>query len=158
MDGFTPKIIGRIPIAKTPYHKRLMKNSILGGLDESPFVENDPIHDALCGLCKSQKYAIDQWRNGFNTYGYVYGIGSIMPHTDKGMGLTACALVAIEKITRSLGWSAAELDKIDGCALIYDSGIISDLMPGDVFVFDANKLHSWMANCRWVLALQAVRL
>ena len=157
MDDFTPKIIGRIPIVKTPYHTKLMRNSILGDLDDSDFAENDPVHSALCDLCESQGYMTDNdWRRGFNSYGYIHGIGSIFPHTDKGMGLTACALVAIEKITKSLGWSADDLDKIDGCAFIYDSGVVSEITPGDVFVFDANKLHAWMTNCRWVLALQSV--
>lgn len=159
MDDFTPKTIGRIPIVKTPYHKNMMKNSNLGDLDDSDFAENDPVHSALCDLCESQGYMTDNdWRRGFNSYGYIHGIGSIFPHADKGMGLTVCALVAIEKITRSLGWSFADLHKIDGCALIYDSGVVFEIMPGDVFVFDADRLHAWMANCRWVLALQAVRL
>jgi hypothetical protein len=150
MNKSQPKVIGRIPITLTAYHEKLLRRSILGQVHESSFEKDDPIHVALCDLCNSQGYSPNNnSRGGFNPFGYIHGIGSIFPHDDFGMSLTACALVTIDKIADSL-------DDSGDFAFIQGPEVLTDIKIGNVFVFDADETHAWMVNCRWVMASQTI--
>jgi hypothetical protein len=45
----------------------------------------------------------------------------------------------------------------DEC-LLFTKGKFLSLAIGEVFLFDSDTEHAWMANCRWLIACQSVKV
>jgi hypothetical protein len=149
-----PKIIGKISIEKTPSHEVFLRSGSVGEIYDDKPCDNDPIFRDLCDLCTKQNLRpISSSRSFYTPVSYSYGIGSIPPHSDKGMGLTAGVLVATAAISNDLYKS-----DLHDCYLFHQHAevLMYKIQIGDVFIFDADCHHAWMANCRWLLALHAV--
>lgn len=148
----TPRIIGAIPIDIRKYHTQLLRNATFGELDIAELTVDDPVLVSLRQTCVLNGLTINtSWEDRlYKLHDYCFGAGSIFTHDDPGMGLTAGALVAVADLSRSFQ------DDMDCHCLLFAEGQHIEIRVGNVFLFDADKEHAWMANCRWLVALQSV--
>ena len=89
----------------------------------------------------------------FPAYDYTYGAGSIEWHEDDGYGFMAGVLLHTAPLTRQLG---PDHRSSSPCALLTGKNTLP-LYVGDLFIFNADRTHSWMANCKWLLACFMIR-
>jgi hypothetical protein len=153
-----PQIIGTVSIKKTPLHETLLRKGSFEQICDNEPCDNDPIFRSLCDLCIQKKFKpVSSSRSNYVPVSYSYGIGSIAPHSDDGMGLTAGLLVATEPIHDENGKHSSFSCSRD-CYLFHEhaESLMLKIQIGDVFIFDANYNHAWMANCRWLLALHSI--
>jgi hypothetical protein len=148
----TPRIIGTIPIDVEKYHTQLLKNATFGEIDVAELKVDDPVLVSLRQVSVSNGLTINtSWENRYyGLYDYSFAAGSIFAHDDPGMGLTVGVLVAVADLSRFFQ------DDMDGHCLLFAEGQHIDIGVGNVFLFDADKEHAWMANCRWLIAMQSV--
>lgn len=110
--------------------------------------------EQVCNLCG---YELDKkQRKWYAPCEYVYGLGSVDFHRDIGYGLVACAVV----VTRPYVFTKSPAER-NHCSwnrgsLLTKKGDVGAGV-GDVLIFDAERLHAWIANCRWVLMCLQVR-
>jgi hypothetical protein len=148
----TVRKIGKIPIIVTKRHQMILKKyADFGNIDGTDISSDDPILIDLRKRAMACGYELVDDLSLYGETSYTFSAGSAMPHDDPGMGLTAAVLVA----TRDL--SPAFQDTVSYCTF-FAEGQHQEIQIGDVFVFDADKEHAWMANCRWLLAMQAIKL
>jgi hypothetical protein len=77
--------------------------------------------------------------------------GSVNPHDDPGLGLTALWLVHRKPLfRRQQGWSGEP-------PLLYGSRQWLRLKLGAIVVFDANKEHAWLSNYHCFMIMQTVK-
>jgi hypothetical protein len=148
----TPKIIGTIPIDTQKYHRQLLKKAFFSKVDIEGITPNDSILVALRQTAVASGLIINtSWKDRYyGLHDYVFSAGSIFAHEDPGMGLTVGVLVAVADLSRSFH------DGMNGECALFAEGQHICIRVGDVFLFDADKEHAWMANCRWVIATQSV--
>lgn len=105
----------------------------------------NPLKDAMQSVCKEFGFKLcNRSRNGYTLFDYTFSRGSVTLHKDEGMGLCACVLVATAPLSKK--------DPCSECELIVRGESIT-LRRGDIFLFNGNKQHAWIANCGWVLAI-----
>jgi hypothetical protein len=147
----TPEIIGTIPIDADKYHRQLLKNASFSWVDIAEITSDDSVLVSLRQTAAAKGLIINtSWEDRhYGLHNYCFAAGSIFAHEDPGMGLTVGVLVAVADLSRFFR------DSMDQCALFAEGQHI-DIRVGNVFLFDANKEHAWMANCRWLIATQSV--
>lgn len=149
-----PRYLGSIPLdlCNTRKQRDLIRDiNVLSGIDSEDMHHLDPVRDAMWQVCKRAGYSFSRTKPApYPLYDYTIGAGSAFTHTDPGMGLTAAAFVASIRLS-------PPLDNSDGandiCQLITGNRTL-DVGISNVFVFNADKPHAWLANCRWALAVQ----
>lgn len=150
------RILGDLSIDQTSQHRDFLRRSTkcdsLGSVNTAEIEKNDPILISLQKACELHGFAVNSIkRNGYLTCDYTFGAGSVMLHKDVDMGLTVNVLVALQSFSRSLNCFD------DSCQLIAQGRSI-DIKVGHVFVFNGNFDHAWIANYRWLIASQSVKL
>jgi len=154
----TPKIIGHLHGCgelNRRDQRRMAADTYLGGIDpvESFTMEDDdPIRDALKHVLEPAGYRVmlDSSRcDPYDPWSYVAGMGSVLYHDDRGMGLQAAVMVAALPLTRG-GF-------LDSSCQFTSRGQWLDCPVGTVFVFNGDHDHAWIANCRWCLATHSIR-
>ena len=95
-------------------------------------------------------------RTGYALNDCVFGAGSVGPHNDMGMGLTAIALLAVVDLSRNFAAEPFRDDWNDGDCVLFAGGTYLHIQIGDVIVFNADQEHAWMSNSRWLLLSQSV--
>ena len=124
----------------------------LGDVGSREIVRSDPVLAELRRRCAIRGLTFaEKAPRPYPLADYTFGAGSVFPHDDDGFGLTAGVLVATAPLAEHL----YEWDEKEKCVLFAARSRL-ELKIGDAFVFNANKEHAWMANCRWVLALHHV--
>lgn len=156
-----PLLIGSIPkrhVGRTD-HKFIIEGRaasdcpFLGSVDVDSMSEGDPLLPRIAAICSQHGFALNERHPGpYSVRDYTFGAGSVGPHTDSGMGLTIGALVAVAPLSPGL----QEWMPKSSCHIM-TKGASAEVELGDVFVFNADREHSWIANCRWVLAIHSVR-
>lgn len=89
-----------------------------------------------------------QW---YTSLSLTYCKGSVLPHNDPNYGLTALWLVSVKplhKNQREFGPQAPSF---------YSSSQWSDVYPGEVIVFDADKEHAWLSNYHCSMIMQTIK-
>lgn len=114
---------------------------------------------SLRQVCEDFGFAVimDRGRSAYALDDCVFGAGSIGPHDDKSMGLTACALLSTVNLSRSLVADDFHDNYESGKCVLFANGQHMHINMGDVFVFNADVKHAWMSNCKWLLQSQAIR-
>lgn len=147
-------------IAETLAHQEALKASKGLFLGRTRWFSNDVIThtrpnsgrltEKLVSIGKSCGYSplVRSYDDNYALADYTYGVGSVDPHRDDGLGLLLAALID----TRSLRSKALD----DDVPCIMQGANFMFVKKGDVFLFDANKEHTWIANCYWMLACQRV--
>jgi hypothetical protein len=123
----------------------------IGGVDIADLHHNNPERYALQRVCKESGFVFSDCPGPYSNYHYCIGSGSVLSHDDKGMGLTACALIATLPLVRGDTCNHYECEFIT-----HGKKQALTLRVGDVFVFNADHWHTWVANCSWVLVQQHV--
>jgi hypothetical protein len=143
-----PRILGRMKIKKNSFHniclKRTAKDYLGNVCIAYPEKDNFTFAD-LRKVCELHGFAINYF------YDYVYGAGSVAPHEDSGFGFAVGVLVATRPLSKSLESDSEE-------CFLFTKGKILSITVGEVFLFDSDAEHAWMANCRWLIATQSVKL
>jgi hypothetical protein len=151
----SPQVIGKIDhITRTEQHSRMLKSVLIGELESEVIYGYDPVLTGLRKVCAASHYAPSTTSPLYPDFGYVFSCGSAFPHDDEGMGLQAGVIVAVEPLSKRFD---GIFSSCSPCVLL-SQGQTIQLDVGDVFIFDADYEHAWMANCRWVVALQSIRL
>ncbi len=150
-----PRILGDLLIDQTSQHKDFLRKSVgyhsLGCVYSKEIKEDDPILLGLQKACELHGFMVNSIsRNDYPICDYTFAAGSVGLHRDPGLGLTVNVLVALQSFSRSF-------DCYNDCQLIAQGKSI-DLQIGNVFVFNGNFDHAWIANCRWLIATQSVKL
>lgn len=157
---FTPRQIGSIELGACrakELQSLLTPCPDLGVVDVSTIMPDDPILLAMEKVVNRSGYCYRARAPVF--YGlreYVYGAGSIFTHDDPGMGLAAAVLVHTSDLSSRLINDSSAWNQPGDCELIADGSVLP-VAIGDVFIFNADRHHAWLANCRWVLATHAIR-
>jgi hypothetical protein len=147
----TLRKIGKIPIIETVQHRDMLKRAGFGEINTDHISSEEPVLIDLRKRVMACGYELVSHRPRYGEKDYTFSAGSAMPHDDPGMGLTAAVLVATRDLSRAFE------DTVSYCTF-FAEGQYQTIQIGDVFVFDADKDHAWMANCRWLLAMQAIKL
>lgn len=153
-----PLHIGSVPLdcCDRPHQRSIIRGkAYLGEIDTHPMDGDDPVREELEQLCAFHGYQFNQSHPGpYSPFDYTFGAGSARPHIDGGMGLTAGVLVAIGDLSRSLPDESFYPDQQQ--CILAAGGDFLPIGVGDAFIFNADKEHAWIANCRWVIAIQSV--
>lgn len=104
----------------------------------------------MCKVCEKHGFAVKDKNNFYYPSDYVYGAGSINPHQDADYSLSVGVLIATRPLSNSF-------ESNNECFL-FTKGKFLTLTVGKVFLFDSDAEHAWMANCRWLIASQLVKL
>jgi hypothetical protein len=154
-----PKIIGYLTGCgelNRPDQRRLAADANLeSGIDSITMDPTDPIVDALKHVVNRAGYRVmlDASRcRPYDHQGYVTGMGSAYFHADPGMGLQVAVMVATQPLVRK-GYTHRYLETCQ----FTSRGKWIDCKIGDVFVFNGDYYHAWIANCRWALATHSIR-
>ncbi len=151
-----PRILGRMKVKKNSFHDICLKHTVkhnLGSVSVAwPTSKDDSTFVDLRKVCELHGFAIkDKQSDFYYPYPYVYGAGSVAPHEDSGFGFSVGALVATRPLSKSLESDGKE-------CFLFTKGKILPITVGEVFLFDSNADHAWMANCKWLIATQSVKL
>jgi hypothetical protein len=150
-----PRILGDLLINQTSQHKDFLRKSTkhnsLGCVYSERIEKDDPILLDLQKACELHGFVVNSIScDSYLVCDYTFGAGSVVLHKDPGLGLTVNVLVALQSFSRSF-------DCYNDCQLIAQGKSIN-LKVGSVFVFNGNFNHAWIANCRWLIATQSVKL
>jgi len=149
-----PRVLRHMTIKTNSFHKTLLKQATqyyLGSVHTAYPEENDLILDSLRKICNLHGFEFKRKNSKFcYPSGYIYGAGSVEPHYDNSFGLSLGVLVATQNMTRTI-------TTIDNCFLFASNKVLT-INVGVVFLFNSDARHAWMANCRWVIASQSVRI
>ena len=153
LGGLSDKVMGNTMAGKLIDGAAAAACPALGGVNSSEIGANDPVLVELGELCARQGFRFAAKAPApYSLKDYVFGAGSVFPHDDGGMGLTAAVFVAAAKLsTGHLEWDTEE-----ECHLL-SGGRCMELSVGDAFIFNADVEHAWISNCRWVLACHHVQ-
>ena len=145
-----PQILGTLLVCETRHHRGILKTARLGCAD-SRLTKEDPLLMDLQEMCSFYGYkpkdesCIALYSNPF----YICGAGSIVPHKDTGLGLTANILVSTKDLSRTY-------QSEDDC-MLFVQGKYTKIKVGHVFLLNTNVEHAWMANCQWLILGQAIK-
>lgn len=139
-------------LCSRPHHRAMVvPKPDLGSVDTENMKPDDPVRNALREVCADHGFVFSECRGPYSDFHYVFGAGSVLSHDDRRMGLRAAVLVfSMPIISRDV------FTMYEHCEMI-NNGQVLDIVVGQPFVFNANTMHTWVANCRWVLAQQHVR-
>jgi len=152
-----PRILGHMKVKKNSFHSTLLRQDSrywLGSVYIAYPDNDDPTLSDLRKACSLHGFAFKDKSNLYYFNDYVYGAGSVSPHKDSGFGFTVGILVATRQLSKSFEYN--EMDNNE--CFLFTKGKILSLTAGDVFIFDSNVEHAWMANCKWLIATQSVKL
>jgi hypothetical protein len=134
------QVLGSIDINETSYHRKMLRESTRYGLGfawPEPISREDPILIELQAICELNE-CTPKLRDRVE---------------DTGLGWTINALVS----TRDLSKNFQSGYEVNSCILLAQGRHII-VQEGDVFLLNTNIEHTWIANCRWLLVGQGVRI
>jgi hypothetical protein len=149
-----PRILGRMKVKKNSFHDTLLRQASrywLGSVHTAYPNSSDPTLGDLRKACSLHGFAFKDNSDLYYFSDYVYGAGSVSPHKDSGFGFAVGVLVATRPLSKSLESDGEE-------CFLFTKGKILSITVGEVFLFDSDAEHAWMANCRWLIATQSVKL
>lgn len=149
-------ILGKVPLAKAwlkferkhvPRRYEIRLGEVQPGSVEG--IDNTEIFDILHKQCSLHGYAPRHcWR--YRSQEVVCVNGSIAPHDDYGLGLVLNILIARREY--SIVKSYLPSDQY----LIY-GGKSWQILPGQVFAFNANNKHAWISSGQCWIAQMTVK-
>jgi hypothetical protein len=87
----------------------------------------------------------------YTSLSLTYCKGSVRPHNDPKYGLTALWLVSVKPLHKNQRGFESEAPSF------YSSKQWSDVYPGEVIVFDADKEHAWLSNYHCSMIMQTIK-
>jgi hypothetical protein len=157
MRRYPEKIGWLFKALDTPKQRKLLRRSLAIGEIETAEADTDLLPE-LEFLCSKAGYRFNtKNRIHYALNDCVFGAGSIGPHNDMGMGLTAIALLAVADLSKNFTADKFRGDWSNGDCVLFTGGTYLHIKVGEVVVFDANQEHAWMSNSRWLLLSQSVR-
>lgn len=151
-----PCKIGRLPdqLVNLPHQKEIIRGGMdIGEVDTASIDSDDSALLALRQIIHDRGGRLNGRRAAYADQDHTFGKGSVFPHTDATYGLIAAAYVATLPMDGRSGWGM--VPESQECWLMTPQRQLC-LMPGDVVLFDSDREHAWMSNCRWCLINQRV--
>jgi hypothetical protein len=89
--------------------------------------------------------------NWYTSLSLTYCKGSVLPHNDPSYGLTALWLINVKPLHKNQRGFKPEAPSF------YSPKQWSDVYPGEIIVFDADKEHAWLSNYHCSMIMQTIK-
>lgn len=122
---------------------------------QKQFPLNTPLVDKLLNYLKGFGYSYRQCKS-YSDVSILNLSGSVLPHTDRGLGLIANWLF-YQKDLDNFEDHGKSLKTYNDRSILVTKRKNLELSVGDVFIFNGDKEHAWMSNFHCTLIQVTVK-